>query len=103
MGHEWGATTGRMRKCGWLDLNVVNYSNKLNGFSSINITKLDVLAGSDTLKVATHDELDGKKLDGSMPADVNELARCTPVYTELPGWTEDITACTTFESLPTNA
>ena len=103
VGHEWGATTGRRRKCGWLDLNVVNYSNKLNGFSSMNITKLDVLTGIDTLRVATHYELDGKKLDGSMPADVNELARCTPVYVDLPGWTEDITTCTTFESLPTNA
>ena len=59
VGHEWGATTGRRRKCGWLDLNVVKYAHKLNGFSSINLTKLDVLAGIDTLKVATHYELDG--------------------------------------------
>ena len=103
VGHEWGATTGRRRKCGWLDLNVVNYANKINGFSSINLTKLDVLTGIDTLRVATHYELDGKKLDGSMPADVNELARCTPVYVDLPGWTEDITTCKSFESLPTNA
>ena len=103
VGHEWGATTGRRRKCGWLDLNVVNYSNKINGFSSMNITKLDVLTGIDTLRVATHYELDGKKLDGSMPADVNDLGRCVPVYTDLPGWSEDITKCTTFESLPTNA
>lgn len=103
VGHEWGATTGRRRKCGWLDLNVVNYANKINGFSSINLTKLDVLTGIDTLRVATHYELDGKKLDGSMPADVNELARCTPIYVDLPGWTEDITTCKSFESLPTNA
>lgn len=86
VGHEWGATTGRRRKCGWLDLNVVNFANKINGFSSINLTKLDVLTGIDTLRVATHYELDGKKLDGSMPADVNELARCEPVYVDLPGW-----------------
>ena len=103
VGHEWGATTGRRRLCGWLDLNVVNYANKINGFSSLNITKLDVLTGIDTLQVATHYELDGKKLDGSMPADVNELNRCTPVYTDLPGWTEDITECKSFENLPTNA
>lgn len=69
----------------------------------MNITKLDVLTGIDTLKVATHYELDGKVLNGSMPADVNELARCTPIYVDLPGWTEDITTCTSFESLPTNA
>ena len=59
VGHEWGATTGRRRKCGWLDLNVVKFSNKINGYSSLNITKLDVLTGIDTLRVATHYELDG--------------------------------------------
>lgn len=103
VGHEWGATTGRRRKCGWLDLNVINYSNKINGYSSLNITKLDVLTGIDTLKVATHYELDGKKLDGSMPSDVNELGRCEPIYVDMPGWTEDITTVTSFEGLPTNA
>ena len=103
VGHEWGATTGRRRKCGWLDLNVINYANKINGYSSINLTKLDVLTGIETLRVATHYELNGKKLDGSMPGDVNELAKCTPVYTDLPGWTEDITKVTSFEGLPANA
>jgi adenylosuccinate synthase len=91
VGHEWGATTGRKRKCGWLDLNVIKYADKLNGFSSINLTKLDVLSGIDTLKVATHYELDGKKLEGSMPGCVEDLARCKTVYAELPGWQEDIT------------
>lgn len=70
MGHEFGATTGRKRKCGWLDLNVVKYAHKINGFSSLNITKLDVLSGIKTLKVATHYELDGRRLNGSMPATV---------------------------------
>jgi adenylosuccinate synthase len=64
VGHEFGATTGRKRKCGWLDLNVVKYSHKINAFNSLNITKLDVLSGINTLKVATHYELDGKKLIG---------------------------------------
>lgn len=103
VGHEWGATTGRRRKCGWLDLNVVKYADVINGFNSINLTKLDVLTGIETLRVATHYELDGKKLEGSMPADVNELGRCTPVYVDLPGWTEDITEVTSFEGLPANA
>ena len=103
VGHEWGATTGRRRKCGWLDLNVVKFSNKLNGFNSINLTKLDVLTGIETLKVATHYELDGNKLVGSFPSDVNELARCKPVYTDMPGWSEDITKVTSFEGLPENA
>ena len=100
VGHEWGATTGRMRKCGWLDLNVVKYAHKINGFSSINLTKLDVLSGIPKLQVATHYELDGKKLVGSFPAAVEDLHRCKPVYVELDGWTEDITQVTEFEQLP---
>jgi len=94
VGHEVGATTGRKRKCGWLDLNVVKYANKINAYSSINLTKLDVLTGIPTLKVATHYELDGKKLEGSMPGSVDELARCKTIYTEMKGWTEDITKAT---------
>lgn len=62
VGHEFGATTGRPRRCGWLDLNVVKYSHKLNGFSSINVTKLDVLSGLPKLQIATHYELNGKIL-----------------------------------------
>jgi len=64
VGHEFGATTGRPRRCGWLDLNVVKFSNRINGFSSINMTKLDVLSGIKELEVATHYELNGKKLEG---------------------------------------
>jgi adenylosuccinate synthase len=70
VGFEVGATTGRKRKCGWLDLNVVKYAHKINGFHSLNITKLDVLTGIKELKVATHYELDGVKLNGSMPATI---------------------------------
>ena len=103
VGHEWGATTGRRRKCGWLDLNVVKYANKINGFNSINLTKLDVLTGIPTLRVATHYDYQGTKLEGSFPATVEELFKCEPVYTDLPGWTEDITQVTSFEQLPENA
>ena len=103
VGHEFGATTGRKRKCGWLDLNVIKYAHKINGFSSLNITKLDVLSGIKTLKVATHYELDGKRLNGSMPATVQDLARCKTIYAELPGWTEDITKAKSFADLPKNA
>lgn len=91
VGFEFGATTGRKRKCGWLDLNVVKYSHRINGFSSINMTKLDVLSGIPELEVATHYELNGKRLDGSMPATIEDLAKCTIVTEKLPGWTEDIT------------
>jgi len=103
VGHEFGATTGRKRKCGWLDLNVIKYAHKINGFSSLNITKLDVLSGIKNLKVATHYELDGKRLNGSMPATVQDLARCKTIYTDLPGWTEDITKAKSFADLPKNA
>jgi adenylosuccinate synthase len=103
VGHEFGATTGRKRKCGWLDLNVIKYGNKINGYSSLNLTKLDVLTGIDKLKVATHYELDGKKLEGSMPATIEDLGRCKTIFTELPGWQEDITKCKSMEELPANA
>ena len=67
------------------------------------MTKLDVLTGIQNLRVATHYLLDGKKLEGSFPSDVNVLARCTPVYVDMPGWTEDITKVKSFSGLPTNA
>lgn len=67
------------------------------------MTKLDVLSGLDKLLVATHYELNGKRLEGSMPATIDELAQCKTVYVELPGWSEDITKCKSFEELPRNA
>jgi adenylosuccinate synthase len=90
VGHEYGATTGRPRRCGWLDLNVVKYSHKINGYSSINMTKLDVLSGLKELEVATHYELNGKKMDGQMPATIDDLAKCKIVTQKLSGWDEDI-------------
>lgn len=90
VGHEYGATTGRPRRCGWLDLNVVKYSHRMNGYSSINMTKLDVLSGIDKLQIATHYELNGKKLDGLMPATIEDLAKCKIVTETLDGWHEDI-------------
>ena len=67
------------------------------------MTKLDVLTGFKTLKVATHYELNRKKLQGSMPCTVDELAKCKTIYTELPGWTEDISKATKMSDLPKNA
>ena len=103
VGGEFGATTGRPRRCGWLDLNVVKYGHKLNGYSSINMTKLDVLSGLKKLEVATHYELNGKKLDGEMPATLEDLAKCKQITVELPGWDEDISKCTSLGELPTAA
>ncbi len=90
VGFEFGATTGRPRRCGWLDLNVVKFSHKINGLSSINMTKLDVLSGIPKIKIATHYELNGRRLDGEMPASLDDLAKCQVKYVELDGWKEDI-------------
>jgi adenylosuccinate synthase len=69
----------------------------------LNITKLDVLSGIKKLKVATHYELNGKRLDGSMPGTVQELAQCKTIYADLPGWDEDISKASKFSELPINA
>jgi len=103
VGHEFGATTGRPRRCGWLDLNVVKFSHKINGFSSLNITKLDVLTGVEKLQVATHYELKGKKMVGEMPSCLVDLGNCKVIYKEFNGWTEDISKVTKFKDLPKNA
>lgn len=101
-GGEYGATTGRPRRCGWLDLVVVNHANMLNGLSDIVLTKLDVLSGKETLKVCTGYEIDGKLYD-YMPSDQADVAKAIPVYQELPGWSEDISKCESWEELPENA
>lgn len=103
VGHEYGSTTGRPRRCGWLDLNVVKYSHKINGYSSINMTKLDVLSGISKLEVATHYELNGKKLDGLMPTTLEDLAKCKIHTTTLDGWTEDISMIKRKKDLPVAA
>lgn len=103
VGHEFGATTGRPRRCGWLDLNVVKFGHRFNGYSSLNLTKLDVLSGIPELEVVTHYELNGKVLDGQMPATLEDLAKCKIVSEKLPGWSEDITKCKSFEDLPSAA
>lgn len=95
-------TTGRKRRCGWLDLVVVNYSNMINGYTSFNLTKLDILDQLPTIKVATAYHLDGKKLP-SFPADLNVLEKVEVEYVELPGWMTDISKCTEYEQLPENA
>jgi len=89
-----------MRRCRWLDLNVVKFSHKLNGYSSINMTKLDVLSGIPKLKIATHYELNGKRMDGLMPAIIEDLGKCEVKTVEMDGWMEDISKCTSREELP---
>lgn len=103
-GHEFGTTTGRPRRCGWLDLPVVQYGHLINGYTSINITKLDVLSIFDEIKIGTSYSVDGKELPyGHMPSTLAGLAKCQVNYETHPGWKSDISDCRTFEELPKEA
>ena len=86
-GGEFGTTTGRARRCGWLDLVVTKYSSSLNGFTGLALTKIDVLSGFDKLKICTRYGLDGKTRS-TIPADLRQLERCEPKYETLAGWKE---------------
>ena len=101
-GKEFGATTGRRRRCGWLDLVVVGDSVRLNGLSSLAITKLDVLTGLDQLKICVGYDIEGQRLS-SRPASMKKMAQCRPVYKEMPGWEDDISQARQVSELPENA
>lgn len=101
VGAEFGATTGRKRRCGWLDLALLRESVRLNGPTDIALTKLDVLGGLDELKLCTSYTYKGEDI-AYPPLDENGMAHVTPVYETMPGWSEDITGCRTFEELPEN-
>ncbi|RHZ88557.1 hypothetical protein Glove_22g52 [Diversispora epigaea] len=101
-GVEIGTTTRRLRRCGWLDLVVLKYSTMINGYTSLNLTKLDVLDQLPELKVATAYLLDGKPLE-SFPADLDILEKVTVQYKTLPGWKIDISKCRRLSDLPENA
>jgi len=101
-GGEYGSTTGRPRRCGWFDAVVVKYSSRLNGYTGINLTKLDVLTGLDTLRIGVRYK-HGDKFYDSFPADLGIVQACEVEYEEMPGWTEDITNVKSFDDLPNNA
>ena len=101
-GREFGSTTGRPRRCGWFDALVARYAVRVNGLSGIAITKLDVLSGLETVKVCTAYTYQGVVLD-EIPASLEIMEQCSPIYEELPGWTEDITGAKSLEDLPANA
>lgn len=101
-GREFGTTTGRPRRVGWLDLVAVRYSAMLNGVSSIAIMLLDVLAGFDELKVCTAYSIAGKTTE-RFPADADELARAVPIYQSLPGFGQDVSSTRQRNDLPDNA
>ncbi len=101
-GHEFGATTGRPRRCGWLDGVVVSDAVRLNGLTGLAVTKLDVLSGLNRLEVATSYRLGDKKLT-AMPANIRQAQALTPVYESLEGWQEDLEAVTEYDDLPAAA
>ena len=99
VGSEFGATTGRPRRCGWLDLVALRYTSMINGFTELAITKLDVLTGLDELQVCTEYEVDGRTRT-KFPSEVQTLERVRPVYSGMPGWSEDITGVESKDGLP---
>lgn len=101
-GGEFGATTGRPRRCGWLDMVVLRHSVRVNGLTSMAITKLDVLSGLGRVKVCTGYRLGDKSLD-TVPAARGVLEKAEPVYEELPGWRADLTSVRRWEDLPVEA
>lgn len=98
-GNEFGSTTGRTRRCGWLDLVVLKHAVRVNGFTGLVLTKLDVLSGFKSVKMATSYKVGNETLK-ELPACNETLSRAVPVYEEMPGWTENLTGIKTFEALP---
>ncbi len=101
-GNEFGTTTGRPRRIGWLDTVALRHAVRINGFDYLAIMLLDVLSGVDELKLCTAYELDGERID-HVPASIDDLKRCRPVLNRMPGFTGDISSAKTFEDLPQNA
>jgi len=100
-GAEFGATTGRKRRCGWLDMVMLKNAARLNGLTGLVITKLDVLDGLDEIKICTGYEYEGKIYDAFPPA-IKTLDECAPVYETHPGWKEDISKILDFDKFPEN-
>lgn len=101
-GHEFGATTGRKRRCGWLDLVVLKESVRLNGPTELAITKLDVLSGLKEIKLCVAYDYQGERVEYP-PQEQNGMAYVTPVYEVMPGWDEDISGARSWDDLPVNA
>ena len=99
IGAEFGATTGRPRRCGWFDAFLVRYSAMINGINSAAVTKLDVLSDFDKIKVCIGYKLDGKMIK-TFPSDVDRLGKVEPIYEQVDGWNEDISECKSYKELP---
>jgi len=98
-GGEFGATTGRARRCGWFDAMVVRKGVRTSGVDMLALTKLDVLSGLDPIRICVGYELDGQRLEEA-PASADQLERVTPIFEECPGWTEDISNAKSVDDLP---
>ncbi len=101
-GHEYGTVSGRPRRCGWFDAVAARYSRRVNGFTGVAITRLDILDVLPSLKICVGYELDGQRID-YFPASVAALARCQPIYEELPGWQAPTTDIRDYDQLPLEA
>ncbi|HAX03444.1 MAG: adenylosuccinate synthase [Tenericutes bacterium GWC2_34_14] len=102
IGREYGTTTGRPRRIGWLDTVILRHTKRVSGLSYLAVTLLDVLTGIDELKIATSYTLDGIEID-QIPADIEDFMRAQPNYITMPGWKENITQVKSFDKLPLNA
>lgn len=102
VGGEFGTVTGRPRRTGWFDAVIIRYAVRVNGLTSLAINKLDTLSGIETLKICIAYKKNGEILK-DFPVDISLLEGCEPVYEELPGWTEDLSKCHSFDELPENA
>ena len=98
-GAEFGATTGRPRRCGWFDAFLVRYSSMINGIDTVAVTKLDILSHFEKIKVCIGYKINGKSIK-SFPSDVEKLNNATPIYETLDGWMEDISECKSYDELP---
>ena len=101
-GFEYGTTTGRSRRCGWLDTVILNTTVRVSGLTSLVVTKIDTLAGLEKVKICTGYKFNGEIID-YFPASLEDLAKCEPIYEEFDGWDESVAQATTYEELPLNA
>ncbi|HHT61901.1 MAG: adenylosuccinate synthase [Paludibacteraceae bacterium] len=101
-GHEYGTVTGRPRRVGYLDAVGLRHACRISGINYLSIMLFDVLSGLETVKICNAYELDGETID-YVPSTLNKLQRCKPVYIEMPGWKEEVTAVRNFDDLPANA